>query len=67
MLSTEDKVVTKTTKSCRCGSTHLVEFASLNRKRCSDCRKLIYWPLTKGQEPLNGSHRAGRRNKDKTQ
>lgn len=64
MLSTEDRVITKSTKSCRCGSTHLIELSSLNHKRCSDCNKLIYWPLTAGQQPLNGHHRAGRKNKE---
>lgn len=55
------------TKACRCGSTYLIKFASLNRKRCSECNKIIYWPLTAGQESLNGSHRAGRMNKGNQQ
>ena len=53
------------TRVCRCGGTNLIKFPSLNYKRCSDCNKLIYWTLSKGQEPLNGSHRAGRLLKDK--
>lgn len=57
----------RSTKVCRCGSTALITFKSLNRKRCSDCNKLMYWPLDEGQEPLNGSHRAGRKTKDKDQ
>lgn len=41
------------TKFCRkCGSTHLIEMRSLERKRCANCRRLIYWPLTEGQKPL---------------
>lgn len=55
------------TKACQCGSTNLIKFPSLNRKRCSDCNKLIYWPLSTGQEPLNGSHRAGRKTKGQDQ
>lgn len=42
-----------TTKYCRkCGSTDLIEMRSLERKRCANCRRLIYWPLTEGQKPL---------------
>lgn len=55
------------TKVCRCGSTNLIKLESLNQKRCSECKKIIFWPLTKGQKPLNGSHRAGHTNKGKDQ
>lgn len=65
MSNTEQAAPAKrSTKVCRCGSTALITFKSLNRKRCSDCNKLMYWPLDDGQESLNGSHRAGRKNKD---
>lgn len=55
------------TKVCRCGCTNLIKFESLNRKRCSECNKIIFWPLTTGQKPLNGSHRAGHMNKGNQQ
>lgn len=53
----------RSTRACRCGSTDLIQFESLNRKRCSNCNKLMYWPLDAGQERLNGHHRAGRATK----
>lgn len=43
----------QSTKVCRkCGCTDLIELRSIERKRCSNCRRLIYWPLTEGQKPL---------------
>lgn len=49
------------TKQCACGAANLVKLESLNSKHCAECGTDIDWPLEKGQERLNGSHRAGRK------
>lgn len=52
------------TKVCPCGSTNLIKLESISRKLCNNCKNSIIWPLDKGQERLNGSHRAGRKIKE---
>lgn len=53
------------TKVCGCGSRSLIKLESQNLKHCNDCQASIAWPLEEGQEPLNGSSRAGRKGRDR--
>lgn len=43
----------QSTKICPyCESSNMIHYISTNNKQCSDCLKLIYWPLDKGQKKL---------------
>ena len=43
----------QTTKECKCGNTKLALMATLDKKVCPDCGKVIGWYKVDGQEAWN--------------